>query len=56
MDLDPNVFDEGYCFEDESEVLNAFSVNFVEDTLEIVSIGLFTQSSETSMDDCREML
>ena len=38
-------------FDDPDEPFNSFCINFVDDTLEIDTIGVFSQSQETTMDN-----
>ena len=44
-------YDEQMGFEDATESVNCFSINFVEDTLQIDTIGLYTGNRETGMNN-----
>ena len=47
----PEYYEEELIFEDTSEPFNCFSINFVDDTLEIDTIGLYTGVQETSVNN-----
>ena len=39
-------------FDDPDEPVNHFCINFIEDTLQINTIGVYSPSQETSIDNC----